>query len=266
MIGTSRFMVNFKTKLQPNPYIKYSDFSSYSKWENDKLTSVIEPEREFSPIALKVHSAFLSHISNSSFPCLGAKAALNGNCYRFGFYEEMNSSKATSGLAFDLWTYVQEMAKLGTDYATFVACFEKPVIKDENYWEEALWKQLSNLNKIDERYFDWNSNVSSDPENPNFSFSFAETAFFIVGLHPASSRISRRFPWATLVFNAQAQFQRLRIQNKFERMQQAIRERDLKLQGSLNPNLSNFGENSDARQYSGRAVEEDWKCPFHKQS
>jgi hypothetical protein len=46
-------------------------------------------------------------------------------------------------------------------------------------------------------------------------------------------------------------------------MKEIVRERDFKLQGSLNPNLSNFGEQSEARQYSGRAVETDWKCPFH---
>jgi FPC/CPF motif-containing protein YcgG len=40
--------------------------------------------------------------------------------------------------------------------------------------------------------------------------------------------------------------------------------RDLRLQGSLNPNLSDFGKKSDARQYSGRAVEANWKCPFHR--
>ncbi|MEP6902345.1 MAG: YqcI/YcgG family protein, partial [Actinomycetota bacterium] len=30
-----------------------------------------------------------------------------------------------------------------------------------------------------------------------------------------------------------------------------------------NPNLSDFGTQSEARQYSGRAVEHEWKCPFH---
>ena len=42
-----------------------------------------------------------------------------------------------------------------------------------------------------------------------------------------------------------------------------IRARDMAFQGSLNPVLKNFGESSEARQYSGRAVPDDWKCPFH---
>lgn len=43
-----------------------------------------------------------------------------------------------------------------------------------------------------------------------------------------------------------------------------IRARDKTLQGDLNQNLADYGEASEARQYSGRAVENDWKCPFHK--
>jgi FPC/CPF motif-containing protein YcgG len=46
-------------------------------------------------------------------------------------------------------------------------------------------------------------------------------------------------------------------------MRETIRARDMKLQGTLNPNLSDFGKQSEARQYSGRAVEQNWKCPFH---
>jgi hypothetical protein len=38
------------------------------------------------------------------------------------------------------------------------------------------------------------------------------------------------------------------------------------LQGSLNPNLADFGEQSEARQYSGRATEADWVCPFHRRA
>jgi hypothetical protein len=45
-------------------------------------------------------------------------------------------------------------------------------------------------------------------------------------------------------------------------MQQTIRRRDIALQGSTNPMLSDFGEQSEARQYSGRAVDAGWSPPF----
>jgi hypothetical protein len=46
-------------------------------------------------------------------------------------------------------------------------------------------------------------------------------------------------------------------------MQEVIRSRERNLQGTLNPNLGDFGVRSEARQYSGRPTEPDWRCPFH---
>jgi hypothetical protein len=46
-------------------------------------------------------------------------------------------------------------------------------------------------------------------------------------------------------------------------MQEVIRARERELQGTLNPNLGDFGVHSEARQYSGRPAEEGWRCPFH---
>jgi len=174
----------------------------------------------------------------------------------------MNSPEATNGLAYDLWEYARERGAFETEYATFVASFAAPAVVCEHQWEKLLWSQLQSLHDLDREHHAWDPAVSSDPADPQFSFSFAGTAFFVVGLHPASSRLSRRFAWPTLVFNAHAQFERLREQNRFERLRETVRARDQRLQGSLNPNLSNFGDASEARQYSGRAVEEGWRCPF----
>jgi len=223
----------------------------------------IEPKRRPTPLDELVHQSFRAHVLNQEFPCVGGKAAINNNTYRFGFYPEMGTQATTGELARDLWEYAQERPSFETEYATFVASFAAPVTCDEREWEKLLWSQLQSLHDLDRQHHEWDSTVSGDPEDPAFSFSFAGTAFFIVGLHPSSSRLARRFAWPTLVFNAHEQFERLREQNVFERMREMVRARDRKLQGSLNPNLSNYGERSEARQYSGRAVEEDWKCPFH---
>ena len=39
--------------------------------------------------------------------------------------------------------------------------------------------------------------------------------------------------------------------------------RDEALAGSRNPMLARHGEASEARQYSGRVVDDAWQCPFH---
>ena len=92
--------------------------------------------------------------------------------------------------------------------------------------------------------------------------SFAGTALFVIGLHPGSARMSRRFAWPALVFNPHVQFDRLRETGKYERMQAVIRERERALQGDINLALCDFGVQSEARQYSGRLVEAGWRPPF----
>ena len=43
---------------------------------------------------------------------------------------------------------------------------------------------------------------------------------------------------------------------------EAILDRDRTLAGDINPMLARHGESSEARQYSGRAVDDGWTCPF----
>ena len=69
-------------------------------------------------------------------------------------------------------------------------------------------------------------------------------------------------PRPTLVFNLHDQFEQLRKEGRYERMRERILDRDAALAGSVNPMLARFGEESEARQYSGRQVGKDWDCPF----
>jgi FPC/CPF motif-containing protein YcgG len=149
-----------------------------------------------------------------------------------------------------------------SEYATFVAIFERPRETNELQFENLFWQQLRRLHTLDAGQFGWDPNVRSDPADPHFSFSFAGQALYVIGLHANSSREARRFPWPALVFNPHEQFERLRADGKWKRMQETIRARDLELQGSINPMLSDFGVESEARQYSGRAVEDNWQAPF----
>jgi hypothetical protein len=253
-----------RAALQRNPFDgrEARAHSAYAAWVDGELVCPLEPGRSPAPPARAAHDGFRAHVLDPDFPCVGGKAAVNNATYRFGFYAELDCPAATAGLAYDLWEYERERPTFGTDFATFVASFAAPVVADEREWERLLWSQLQRLHDLDREHHGWDPAVSSDPADPGFSYSFAGTAFFVVGLHPASSRRARRFAWPTLVFNAHEQFERLREQNQFERLRATVRERDYKLQGSLNPNLSNFGESSEARQYSGRAVEDGWRCPF----
>jgi FPC/CPF motif-containing protein YcgG len=104
--------------------------------------------------------------------------------------------------------------------------------------------------------------VSGDPEDPHFSLTFGGEAYFVVGLHPNASRPARRFDRPVLVFNLHDQFERLRAEGRYEKMREKIIARDVALAGTPNPMLERHGDASAARQFSGRAVNDDWKCPF----
>ena len=54
----------------------------------------------------------------------------------------------------------------------------------------------------------------------------------------------------------------MRAEGRYEKLRAAILERDEALAGSVNPMLARHGEASEARQYSGRAVDADWRCPM----
>jgi FPC/CPF motif-containing protein YcgG len=212
-----------------------------------------------------VHESLRAVLLSSSYPCFGAQAAIRSGHYAMGLYEELGSEAVSEGLARDLFEFTHEQDEWEPHLSTFLACFGTPVALDEPAFERALWRQLQVLHDLDWRHNAWDPAVSDDPANPRFSFSFAGRAYFVVGLHAANSRWSRRFAWPTLAFNAHRQFERLRVRRQLAIMQKRVRQRDEALQGSRNPNLSDFGLTSEARQYSGRAVESSWHCPFRPQ-
>ena len=126
-----------------------------------------------------------------------------------------------------------------------------------------MWARLQSLADKDAwRGQPYDEKVSADPSDPHFSLSFGGEAFFLVGLHPNASRPARRFERPAVVFNLYDQFERLRAAGKYESMREKILSRDEALAGSRNPMLARHGEISEARQYSGRAGEPDWGCPF----
>lgn len=247
-----------------NPFVSPQAYahSNYSVYHAGALERLLD-WREAPARAKLAHNAFRAFVTDETFSCVGAKAAIRSGGYRVGYYERMGDPDATQGLARDLCAFAAEFPHMKARYRTFAALFgEEPM--DERTFEARLWQQLQMLHDLDARYFSWDESVSSDPAAKDFAFSFAGSAFFVVGMHPASSRLSRRFARPAMVFNAHRQFRALREAGYFERVQSQVRKRELALQGSLNPNLAAFGERSEARQYSGRAVEEEWHCPFRK--
>lgn len=251
--------------MKTNPFTSLPgalENSSYGRFDGDAL---LLPEG--APNARQteeMHAALRALLHDPDYPCVGAKSVINQNSYRFGLYPSIGDEASTAGLAYDLFHFIEERPSLPGEFTSFIASFVAPKVRKPKDFEELLWKQLAALHVADRQFFEWNPEVSADPANPHFSFSFAGNAFFVVGLSPASQRWARHFPWPTLVFNDHNQFEKLREEHRFDRIREVIRDRDTAVHGSANEMLNDYGGvHSEARQYAGRQVSEKWRCPVH---
>lgn len=209
---------------------------------------------------------FLDRIASAEFPCVGSKAALARDAIRTFDLGTLgcprDDGRLHAALA-EFASFVDSQPDDSSVVHSFAAVYAGPGDTDEARFEAMLWAQLQRLHDIDRaRGHAWADEVSPDPDSPQFSLSIAGHPFFVIGLHAGASRLARRFESPVLVFNSHRQFDRLRADGRYAKMQAATRARDLELQGSLNPNLADFGTAAETRQYSGRAVEVEWRCPL----
>ena len=214
--------------------------------------------------ALAVREELLESIADDRFPCVGAKSVMARGSLKTLVCQSLDSAREDERVHSELLDWVAAHREDPKGLRSLAVMFQGPGDLDEEGFEASLWERLQALATIDARRRQpYDPGVSPDPEDPNFSLSFGGAAFFVIGLHPNASRPARRMPRPTLVFNLHEQFERLREDGRYERMREKIMSRDLAYSGSVNPMVARFGESSEARQYSGRVVGEDWRCPFH---
>ena len=228
-----------------------------------KITSNVSPETFYDTSKLKAIKDIQTYVLDRSFPCVGAKAALSQDNICFRVYEKLADKATTSTLHLDILEYVRTLDLDDARIRSFVAVFNGELMSSEEHFEGLLWEQLKLLHKMDAGLdLKWNENVSEDPDSPHFSLSLANHPFFVVGMHGKASRNARRTPYPVLVFNSNLQFEKLRADGRYDKMKEIIRKRELEINGSINPMLDDFGDSSEARQYSGKAHPAQWKCPF----
>lgn len=217
------------------------------------------PDDRAHPLALR----FIDFVSGRAFPCVGAKAALNRDGMRFVVARDFSSAWDDLRIMPALLDVARNYRVEPQLFRSLVVLFECGSPGDEATFEALLWQRLQSLSDKD----NWlgqtpDPRVAHDPDDPHFAMSFGGEAFFVVGLHPHSSRPARRFANPTLVFNLHDQFEQLRASGRYDSLRAAIMDRDLALAGVANPMLGSHGKISAARQYSGRAVGDGWTCPY----
>jgi FPC/CPF motif-containing protein YcgG len=208
---------------------------------------------------------FRNFVRDAAFPCVGAKSALGRGQMHIAIARDIRSAWDDLPMAQCLLRMADRYRAAPTLFQTSIVLFEEPTLLSESDFEQHLWARIQSLTDKDEWLGqDADPRVSHDPDDPHFSLSFGGEAFFVVGLHPGASRPARRFETPAMVFNLHDQFERLRDANRYEKLRDSILERDVALAGDINPMLARHGSISEARQYSGRVVDSDWRCPFSR--
>lgn len=218
---------------------------------------------EFVPLTHQLVRSFTDIVEAQDFPCVGAKAAHNRRGMRFVVARDIRSAWDDLRILPALLDLAKRYRAKPTLFQSLVVLFESGSPRSEQAFEELLWARLQSLSDKD----DWlgqvpDPRVAHDPGDPHFALSFGGEAFFVVGLHPKASRPARRFETPAMVFNLHNQFQQLRDEGRYDKMRTTIIDRDIELAGSANPMLAEHGSVSAARQYSGRAVADEWNCPY----
>lgn len=205
---------------------------------------------------------YFSFLDSKEFPCIAAKAALSRQNVKCMVAGNMACPKDDAEILQFIYDFVDEYRRSKDFYNSAAIIFTAPQIFDEESFDALLWQRLQSLEILDAKAYAYDTRVEADPSSAKFSFSIKEEAFYIIGLHPASSRQARRFTYPTLVFNPHAQFEHLKETTKYDMMKNAVRKRDIAYSGSVNPMLQDFGESSEAFQYSGRKYDKSWQCPL----
>ncbi|RYF99664.1 MAG: YqcI/YcgG family protein [Chitinophagaceae bacterium] len=206
---------------------------------------------------------FIDHVADKQFPCIAARSALNHNQIKFINATHIGCPHDDLRILNELYQFTDNYRLNDQNFHSAVVLFDQPLELSEEQFDRFMWRRLQALHELDKQNYPYDHRVDPDPSSKDFSFSLKEEAYFIIGMHPGSARPARRFKTPALVFNPHAQFEKLRTEHRYEKIQQVIRKRDLSFSGSLNPMLSDFGDSSEVLQYSGINYPRDWKCPLN---
>jgi hypothetical protein len=215
------------------------------------------------PQAAGLNADLEAFIKSDHFPCAGAKSAFRLGQISLVEGGDFLSDECDARIHAELSRFGRELDTHSMPFKTLVCGFHRSPVMDEKTFETVLWARLQRLHQFDrERDVPWANNVSPDPASENFGLSINGVAYFVIGLHPGASRAARRFCRPALVFNSHDQFQQLRADGRYLALQKVIREKELDVNGSINPMIGTHGQRNQAAQYSGRQVGDDWTCPF----
>lgn len=209
-------------------------------------------------------------IMKPNYPCVAAVSSFLKHDFMSGNYKDFGSGQCAAQLASDLLKFKTEQRRLKSPFYSFWAVFENDEVASEDEYEKKMWNELSAVHEFEiknaglqsSEQLPWDPKFSRNPKDKNFCFCLGGDAYFVVGMHPQSSRLSRRFPYPVIIFNLYEQFDDLMKKNTFAPMVQLNRQRELKFEGSVNPMVEKHGQSWESIQFSGKNNDDQWGCPF----
>jgi FPC/CPF motif-containing protein YcgG len=210
-----------------------------------------------------IKTLYFNFLSGKMFPCVAAKAALNMKHIAVLVAMDIRCPHEDEKILEFLYAFIDAYRGTNSPYHSAAVIFKQPSEISEEEYEHNFWKRLISFQNSDRKKYRHDPRVDADPSSEKFSFSLKEEALFVIGLHPSNSRLARKFAYPTLVFNPHQEFEKLRSNNRYNKMRDVVRSRDLRYSGSINPMLHNFGEISEVYQYTGKQYDQDWKCPLN---
>ncbi len=188
----------------------------------------------------RIIEEYKEFIANKDFACVAAKAALARQQIHGMVAGHMACPKDDRAILNFLYQFVDTYRNSAEMYHSAVVIFEPMHVANEQMFDNLLWQRLQALSRLDAQTHGYDPRVDADPASPNFSFSLKEEAFFIIGLHPGSSRMARQFEYPALVFNPHQQFQQLKETQKYQSLKKVVRKRDVGVIGVYKPYARRF--------------------------
>jgi FPC/CPF motif-containing protein YcgG len=164
-----------------------------------------------------INASLVEFVQSPAFPCVGAKSALKSGTLRSIECGDIGSAAWDTTILSALHALPRKCAGL-LKFASLAILFPLTPRLTEEAFEQALWRRLSALHRLDAAEFDWDPKFNDDPESPNFGMSFGGRGFYVIGMHPNASRAARRMDCATLIFNPHSQFEELRQVGLFDKI------------------------------------------------
>jgi hypothetical protein len=236
----------------------------YIKMDRTKIADARTGNKLERGPALDAAANFHARIFQGDHICVGGQASLSVGALRFAYVDhQLGTMDAALAVLEALDLFRRELPELKPPYRPLVVCFKGPRSLNAEEGHELTWATLNAMNVADRGAYPATEDISEDPEDQDFGFSWRKRAWFVNAGFPNHPRKSRDYPTPMWIINPQENFDLLRRADVFGAIKAANAKREMEYQGSTNPLLVDQGGAHQWQQVTSVEGQSAPKCPFH---